>query len=345
MPAEWFPHHRTLLAWPSATSLFPSQVSPARSEVAAIASAISRFEPVTIYSNLKSTPSIPLLLTQNKNVKIVEMELENLWIRDTGPVFVTSTEGEENGKGKGEKGVYKGVDFGFNYWGAKFELGPDIGLASRILKQAGFPLIQAGLCAEGGALEVDGQGTLLATESSLINPNRNPGLNKTQIEEKLKSALGLEKVTWFKGVRDEDATDCHIDALARFVEPGTVLLSLPHGSRSEVWWEVYEDAREVLEKQTDARGRKFKVVELMEPQLEVVDGGTDEGGVFSYVNYYLVNGGVIAPSFGDQEADEKCKEVLGKLFPGKEVLQVRIDMLPRTGGGIHCATQQVPQTL
>ena len=194
-------------------------------------------------------------------------------------------------------------------------------------------------------MEVDGQGTLLATESSLINPNRNPGLNKTQIEEKLKSALGLEKVIWFKGVRDEDTTDCHIDALARFVEPGTVLLSLPHGSRSDVWWEVYEDAREVLERQTDARGRKFKVVELMEPQLEVVDGGTDEGGVFSYVNYYLVNGGVIAPSFGDQDADEKCKEVLGELFPGKEVVQVRINMLPRTGGGIHCATQQVPQTL
>ena len=273
--------------------------------------------------------SLPSLLTSNPKISIVEMQVENLWIRDTGPVFVTSKDG-----------MIKGVDFRFNYWGAKYPLKEDIGLARRILEHVGVERIDAQVCAEGGALEIDGEGTLLATESSLINPNRNPGMTKEQVEERLKNALGVEKVVWFKGVRDMDSTDCHVDALARFVKPATVLLSKPNISRKDIWATVYKEARKVLENETDAHGRAFHVIDLPEPDLDELEGGYEEDMVASYVNYYLVTGAVIAPYFGDKKADRHCVKVLGELFPEREVVQVKINILPRTGGGIHCATQQ-----
>lgn len=284
-----------------------------------------------MFANPADTSSLPSLLTSNNKISVVEMQMENLWMRDTGPVFVVAREG----------GV-KGIDFGFNYWGAKFPQKEDIGLARRILNHIGVERVDAQLCTEGGALEIDGEGTLLATESSLINPNRNPGMSKEQVEEILKSALGIQKVLWFKGVKDEDSTDCHIDALARFLEPGRVLLSKPHGSRKDIWMEVYEDARKVLEKEKDANGRAFHVIDLPEPDLDQLEGGDEEDMVASYVNYYLANGAVIVPCFGDERADRRCAEVFRELFPGRELVQVKINILPRTGGGIHCATQQQP---
>jgi len=126
------------------------------------------------------------------------------------------------------------------------------------------------------------------------------------------------------------------------VEPGTVLLSRPHGSRNSVWNDVYRDARRVLEQEKDARGRALSVVDLMEPDLEMLECGREEDIVASYVNYYLANGAVVAPSFGDEKADKRCIEVLEKVFPSRKVMDMRINMLPRVGGGIHCATQQLP---
>ncbi|KAH6712030.1 putative peptidyl-arginine deiminase family protein [Leptodontidium sp. MPI-SDFR-AT-0119] len=376
LPAEHTPHTRTLMAFPTALSLYPHQISGARSEILNIAHAISKFEPVTIFVHPDDSLTLRTNLqekekgkekekkndkkiekekdTQSKSrnsIDVKEITLESLWLRDTGPVFILDH--DDTADGAEVKDRVRGVDFKFNYWGSKLPLGEDIGLSTRILQISNIEKVEAGIVAEGGGIETDGEGTLLVCASSIVNENRNPGMSREVIEEELMGVLGVEKVVWLEGVRGEDITDCHVDALARFVRPGMVVLSPPHrhGERGSVWWKVYEDAKRVLEREKDAKGRSFEVVEIEEPDLEVVEQETemveededDEfSSVFSYVNYLVVNRGVIAPKFGDQNADRKCKEVLQSLFPDREVIQVHISMLPRAGGGIHCATQQVP---
>ncbi|KFY67691.1 hypothetical protein V497_00258 [Pseudogymnoascus sp. VKM F-4516 (FW-969)] len=330
MPAESTLHQRTLMAWPAASSMYHFQLSAARLEVAAIANAISRFEPVTMFASYADTQGLRSQL--NANVSIATMPVKNLWIRDSGPVFAISSDGNIHG-----------LDFNFNHWGGKLTLSDDVALAREILALADVPRVDAQVRAEGGGLEVDGDGTLLVTESCLINPNRNPGMNKTEVEARLKSALGVDKVIWLKGVMGADITDCHIDALARFVSPGTVVLSRPHSSRPGVWAEVYEEARHILESERDSKGRTLHMVDLPEPNVDGLKDKEDEDMVASYANYYLANGAVIMPRFGDDVADQHCARILQKLFPDREVVQVLINMLPRIGGGIHCATQQQPR--
>ncbi|KFY65444.1 hypothetical protein V496_02568 [Pseudogymnoascus sp. VKM F-4515 (FW-2607)] len=208
MPAESAIHERTLMAWPAASSLYHNQLSAARSEVAAIANGISRFEPVTMFASPADTQGLRSQL--NANVSIATISVENLWIRDSGPVFAISSEGDIHG-----------LDFSFNHWGGKAPRSEDVALAREVLALANIPRVDAQVRAEGGGLEVDGDGTLLVTESCLINSNRNPELNKVEVEVRLKRALGVEKIIWLKGVRNADTTDCHIDALARFASPGT----------------------------------------------------------------------------------------------------------------------------
>ena len=215
-------------------------------------------------------------------------------------------------------------------------------MARRVLAWADVPRLDAQVRAEGGALEVDGDGTLLATESSLINLNRNSGKDKSEVEGRLKHALGVEKIIWLKGAKDADITDCHIDALARFVSPGTVLLSKPDPSRPRAWTNVYEDARQILMNEHDAQGRSLRVIDLPEPSISSLKGERDEDMVTSYANYYLANGAVIAPRFGDDTTDQHSAELFREMFPNREVVQVLINMLPRIEGGIHCATQQQP---
>ena len=318
------------MAWPTATSLHPTELSAARSEVAAIANAISRFEPVTMFASPDHEEGLRPQL--NANVSISTVPVDDLWIRDSGPVFALSSPGDTHG-----------IDFRFNYWGGKFPQGVDVDLARRILALADIPRVEAQVRAEGGGLEVDGDGTLLATESCLINPNRNPGMSKAEVEDRLKSVLGVEKVIWLKGVRNADSTDCHVDALARFVSPGVVILSRPHSSRAGVWTDVYEDAKRVLHSARDSKGRPLQVMDLLEPNLEVLEVTEGEDMVASYANFYLPNGGVIIPRFGDDAADRRCAEIFKELFPEREIVQVLINMLPKLGGGIHCATQQQPR--
>ena len=329
IPAESSLHQRTLMAWPTAPFLNPSQLLAARSEVVAIANAISRFEPVTLFASPGHTSDLRSQVTDAVNISTVPVD--DLWIRDSGPVFTFSSNRS-----------IQGVDFGFNYWGNKFPHGKDINLAQRILALANIPRIDPNIRSEGGALEVDGEGTLLATESSLINPNRNPGMTKADIEDQLKWALGVDKVIWLKGVKDADTTDCHIDALARFASPGTIILSRPHSSRPKVWTEVYEDAKRILQEERDSKGRAFQLVDIQEPDIERLKG-EDDDMVASYANYYLPNGAVIIPRFGDDIADQQSANIFQELFPDREVVQVRINCLPRLGGGIHCATQQQPR--
>ncbi|UKZ72199.1 uncharacterized protein TrAtP1_013138 [Trichoderma atroviride] len=225
--------------------------------------------------------------------------------------------------------------------------------AKKFLSEENYGRIETSIVTEGGALETDGDGTLLVTESSIVNDNRNPGKSRQEIEDELIRTLGVEKVIWIPGRSGLDSTDCHIDALARFARPGVILVSKANEVKPTDWTVVYEETLEVLSSATDAKGRPFEIIEVEEPDEECfepppkgvkgVKGIEEERAVRSYVNYFLPIGGVILPQFGDPAHDAAAIRVAQQVF-GEErmIYPVLIEQLPILGGGIHCATQEVP---
>ncbi|MBT2506090.1 agmatine deiminase family protein [Streptomyces sp. ISL-98] len=328
MPAETQRHERTYMAWPPLDSEWEEWAEDVQADIARIARSIAEFEPVVLLAAPEEVKAARRAC--GSGVEVIQVPVDDLWMRDTGPTFVTRRRG------------LQGIDFHFNGWGGKQEHDRDGQVARSALTREGVPRIDAPLTAEGGSLEVDGHGTLLVTESSLVNGNRNPGKSRDEIEAALKNLLGVTTVIWLKGVRGKDITDCHVDALARFAEDGVVLLSRPpEGAGPDVWTRAYDQARGVLETATDARGRKLELVNLPEPDpSELGRRGPDFLG--SYANFYAVNDAVIIPRFGDRKADRNAASIIGELHPGRKVVQVQIDTVAEGGGGIHCATQQQP---
>jgi agmatine deiminase len=222
----------------------------------------------------------------------------------------------------------------FNNWGNKVKDPGDSRVAPLMLEALGNPVVTATFVGEDDRLEVDGEGTLLATESSILNSN---GKTKADIEAEFFRLFGITKTIWLKGVKDHEITDCHTDAVARFVSPGLVVLTRPSSSDPEAEKEMYEDAKERLLKETDAKGRPLTVVEL--PESDYLHFMHQHS--VSYVDYYVANGAIIASKFGDQKADAEAKRILGELFPERVIEQVSLKQLPVHGGGIQCATQQI----
>lgn len=329
MPFEGATHSHTLMAFPSIKSADSEEhLVNLQNEVVNIANTIARFEPVHLYTR----PHLVSLASKKAgdNVIVKTATADQLWIRDSGPTYVYDKNGQRTA-----------INFNFNYWGSKLPFTGDEDIAVQIAKQESQPCIHSKIVTEGGAIEHDGQGTFLATESSLINDNRNPGMSKTQIEEELRTMLGVTHFIWVPGVKDFDITDYHIDILARFTEPGVVVISKPAPNAPEFAVKAYQEACDIISSSKDALGRSLAVHEVVEPDLTKL-GEPDSGNevVASYVNYLLVNGAVILPAYG-QDTDEEALKVMKKLFPSREVVQVLLNMLPRTGGGIHCSTQQV----
>lgn len=330
MPVEGAPHSHTLMAFPSIASADNEEhLEQLQTEVVNIANTIARFEPVHLYTR-------EALVTAAKkraesNVVVKTATADQLWMRDSGPTYVY----DQNNK-------RVAVNFNFNYWGKKLTPTGDEAISAQIAEQEQQRSVPSKLVTEGGAIEHDGQGTFLGTESSLINDNRNPGMTKADIEAELKVMLGVSHFIWIPGVKGHDITDYHIDILARFTEPGVVVLSKPAPNSPDFTHRAYEEARDILTNSKDARGRSLTVHDVEEPDLTQL-GTPDENNevVASYVNYHLVNGAVILPKYGQEEIDNKAFNLMKKLFPSREVVQVLLNMLPRTGGGIHCATQQV----
>ncbi|MBZ4319665.1 agmatine deiminase family protein [Streptomyces huiliensis] len=330
LPAETRPHARTFLGWPPRGPVWGPYTGAVRRDVAAIARAVAAYEPVAVLAAPEDAAEARAVC--GGAVEVVRIPVDDLWLRDSGPTFVVRDDGS-----------VAGVDLHFNGWGGKQAHPRDGAVAERLLAGLGVPRIDAPLVAEGGALETDGEGTLLVTESSLVNDNRNPGRSRDDVERSLKELFGVTKVIWLAGVRGQDITDCHVDALARFAAPGTVVLSAPPPGAAPdgVWTRVYAQARAVLAGATDARGRPLEIVELPEPDpAELGERGADFLGC--YVNFYVANGVVVVPRFGDRRADERAVSVLRDLYPGREVRAVEIHDLAEGGGGIHCATQQRP---
>ncbi|MFB8275993.1 agmatine deiminase family protein [Nocardia colli] len=336
MPAEWTPHERTIMGWPASEDKWKmarpgvSLITPVRHEIAQLAKAIARFEPVVLCA-------VPEQVTQAQQmcgptVEVVPIPVDDLWTRDSGPLFLNGPQGPI------------GMDFNFSSWGNKGPFYRDGRVARRTLERFGVRRVQAPMIAEGGALEIDGEGTLLATESALVNDNRNFGQTRERVEEMLHMLLGVRKTIWLKGIRGKDPTDGHIDLIARFVEPGVVAINRPFaGAPSNDWTPVWQEAGDILHAATDAAGRKLRVVDLVEADPRKLGA---HGGIFraGYVNYYVLNGAVIVPAFGDDAADARALATLRDLHPGRQAVAVNIRNLAEGGGGIHCATMQQPKS-
>lgn len=328
-PEETDPHERTFMQWPvnpavygDADFLFDLQAT-----VAEIASTIAAFEPVVMLAAAVHHRAIKKLVSGQ--VELWDIPTDDLWARDSGPSFVVD--------GKGGLAM---THFNFNGWGGKQPHGNDGKIAARVAERLGLQLFDVGLVGEAGGVETDGHGTLIAHESSWINRNRNKG-SKAEVEAMLLETLGATKMIWAPGIKGADITDYHIDALARFVKPGQVLIQMGEEIDPEDPWSVSAfTTRDILSAATDATGRKLDLVVMPEAFDTRVDS---PDFVASYVNYYVCNGAVIAAEFGDKEADEKAVAILSDLYPDREIVMLNTDPVGEVGGGIHCATHEQPQ--
>ncbi|MGW8761499.1 agmatine deiminase family protein [Streptomyces sp. NPDC055815] len=338
MPAEHDRHVRAFMAWPALSSVWSPYLTGVRRDIARVADAISRYEPVVLLARSDQAADARYQCGAGAyyGIEVVEIPNDDLWIRDFGPTFVVAP------------GAVAGVDTNFNGWGKTGTTyaqpyANDAAAAATLLGQYGIPRVQAGFVGEGGSLETDGQGTLLATVSSLVNSNRNPGMSQDQVEQAMKSALGIDKVIWVPGLAGQDITDCHIDCLARFVAPGQVILDQPGPGTDPKWVAVYNETKQILLGATDAQGRRLTITELPGPDRKSIRG-KDRGSAFlsSYTNYYTANGAVLVPQFGDGYADGVAYNILAAAYPGRTIVQLDIDNIATGGGGIHCATQSQP---
>lgn len=261
------------MSWPALSSVWHEDLRYVREDIARIARAVGEYEAVVMMARPDQVDAAQRAV--GSQVEVIPLAVDDLWARDTVPVLV-----EEGGKAVG-------VDFNFNGWGNKQkEHQNDARVGRAVLQKYGIPRVQAPLVAEGGSFEPDGEGTLMITESSIVNDNRNRGKNRDTIEKELKQTLGVEKVIWPAGVRGEDITDAHVDSLVRFTAPGVVLLDRAHpGTPADSWSRSADQAKSVLSKATDARGRRFEVIDLPQPDLNritgvIVAGLLVLGGVF-----------------------------------------------------------------
>jgi agmatine deiminase len=327
MPAEWAPHERCWMAWPCRGSLWGEGLAAARAAHAAVARAVSGFEPVTMLANAEELEEAQAQC--GPDVTCQTMPLDDSWMRDSGPSFVI------NGKGG-----LAGVDWRFNAWGGRFQpYDQDALTAERLLAQLGVSRYAAPLVLEGGSIHVDGEGTLLTSEECLLNPNRNPDLGRADIEELLRRYAGVESFVWLGEGLDKDETDGHVDNIACYVRPG-VVMAVTCDDPADRNHAILKDNLARLAKARDAKGRALEVIELPLPrEPRYVDG---QRLALSYVNYYIANGGVVMPCFGDPN-DAQAFEIVSKAFPEREVVQVEASAILVGGGGIHCITQQQPR--
>ncbi|WP_414167511.1 agmatine deiminase family protein [Streptoverticillium reticulum] len=326
--AEWESHTRTFMSWPALESVWGDQLPSVREDIARVARAVAEYEPVVLMARPEHQAAAQRAC--GSQVEVIPLMVDDLWARDTVPLFVE------------DSGAVLGVDLNFSGWGNKQEHANDAQAGHLLLGKYDIPRAKAQLVAEGGSFETDGEGTLLVTESSVVNENRNPGKSRDRIEAEIKSSLGIEKVIWLAGVRGKDITDAHVDSIARFTAPGVVLVDRAFpGSPPDVWSRAADQARSVLQDTTDARGKSLEVIDLPQPDLDRITGRGD-AFVSTYANFYVANGAVFMPRFGDAKADDHAKGVLQDHFPQRDIVQVKIDTIASGGGGIHCSTHDQP---
>jgi agmatine deiminase len=348
MPGEFEPHAGCWMLWPERASNWRLGAKPAQAAFAAVATAIATSELVTVGVSARQFVHARSMLPDA--IRLVEMSSDDAWMRDVGPTFVVN-----------KRGAARGVDWIFNAWGGLsgglyFPWDQDDLVARKVLEIEGCDRYRAPLVLEGGAIHVDGEGTLLTTEECLMNPNRNPQLDKGQLEILLHEYLGITSVVWLsKGVAD-DETDGHVDNLCCFARPGEVILTWTDNKR-DPQFKRSSDAYERLMDSRDAQGRRFKVHKLIQPgplrrtkeearEIDVQEGmhprPAAERLAASYVNFYIANSAIVMPLL-DAKRDKQAAKQLQKIFPERHIIGVQSREILLGGGNIHCITQQVPR--
>jgi agmatine deiminase len=329
MPAEWSPHAGCWMAWPKRVDLWRDHLERAREDYVRVAQTIARFEPLTMITDPSDVTDARMRC--GPSISIVPMAIDDSWLRDSGPTCVIDPSGRR-----------AAAVFTFNAWGGKYHpYDQDATLGERIAALAGLPVYRSSLVVEGGGFLSDGEGTLITAETCILNPNRNPGWSKAEAEAELRAMLGVRKVIWLPGDVTDTETDGHVDGFVAYVRPGTVLCEVV-ADPDDPRYSIMAENRRVLETETDARGRRFDILPIVEAPHSAVPRG-QEGYCRSYVNFYIANGAVIAPSYGVAE-DVSAFDTLRRAYPDREVVPVPLRDLFRGGGGIHCITQQQPAT-
>ena len=351
MPGEFEPQEQIWMLWPHRADTWHNGAKPAQKIWTDVITAISEFEPVTVGVKPADYQAARHKLSHLENVHVVEMESNDAWMRDMGPIFLVNDEGD-----------LRATHFQFNAWGGLYDglyfpwdqdelVGVKVTDLTDVVRYRPDNFVL-----EGGSFSVDGQGTVLTTEMCLLSPGRNPHYTKDEIEEHLKEYLGCTKVIWLKDGIDPEGTNGHVDGVAGFVGPGEVVC-IWADDEDNPYYQVAHEAYEQLIGETDALGNPLKVHKIpvgAQPlqmtaedaaTLDIVEGTKDFGGTEpmypEYLNFLMVNGGVIVPQYGDPN-DEIVLERYRAIFPDRKVVGVRTEEILYGGGNIHCITQQQP---
>ena len=324
MPAEWAPHDKTVMIFPARHNTYTGNgrdnwYQAACDNWSAVARAIAAFEPVLMVAHTGEAEIARRWC--GDAVDIVEMPMNDPWSRDNGPSILCNDKGERSAAG-----------YVFNGWGNKDDDHHDDGLIkARIARHLDLPIYPSPLVLEGGAITVDGEGTLITTEHCVLNANRNPSMTKADIEAELGRQLGVDKIIWLpNGLVPDPITDGHVDGICAFIAPGAVMVHAID-DKDDPNHEICLAARRVLEAATDAKGRKLEIVEI--PLV----------GEVAHMNYFIANDGVVVPTGGDAKADDRALDIIANAFPGRKVVGVEAVTIAEGGGGIHCITQQMPR--
>ena len=347
MPAEYARHAGCWMLWPERCDNWRAGAKPAQEVFAAVATAISMGEPVTVGVSAAQFQNARARL--RPQIRVIEISANDAWVRDTGPTVLVNASGQR-----------RAVDWIFNAWGghkgglySPWDLDDEV--ARKVAEIEGFDRYRAPVVLGGGAIHVDGQGTCLTTEECLLNKNRNPHLSRSDIEAELRRFLGVRSVIWLDRGVHLDETDGHVDELACFVGPGQVALTWTD-DRSDPQYDISKDAYQRLKSSRDARGRAFTIHKIHQPDPMFITreeaAGVDvrEGSVprragdrmpASYINFYIANKVVVMPMY-DKRRDKAAARTLARLFPGRRIMGVATREILLGGGNIHCITQQIP---
>jgi agmatine deiminase len=330
MPGEFEAHERTVLCWPARHEMYGAMFAAAEDAHAEVARTIARFEPVSVVVTPDAAGRAREMVAgaHTHPIELVELAIDDSWFRDSGPTYVVDDERRV------------ALDWMFNAWGEKFHpYDADAAVARRWAQHAGHEVESIAVVLEGGAIAVDGAGTLVTTEQCLLHPTRNPSMTRTDIEAVLRSRLGVEVIIWLPyGLALDHDTDGHVDNLAAFARPGRLVMQGCDDPSEDDWLRCNVNVR-AARGTIDARGEAVTVIEI--PVLPFADV-LGQRVVVPYLNYYVGNGFVLVPVCG-HPADDDMLAIISDEHPGREVVPLAVgEVLAFGGGGIHCITQQVP---
>jgi len=334
MPAEWHTHECCWMQWPyenpnhDGYGAVPSwshfDFEKGRLAWANVANSIAEFEKVKIMVHPEEITKAKNLL--NSRIEIVELKIDDCWARDSGAIFLLNN-----------KNKLGGIDWEFNGWGKFKPYDSDNKIAKFMIENSSAKYFKNNMILEGGSVHVDGEGTLLTTEQCLLNKNRNPKLSKKEIEENLKEYLNISKIIWLKSGTDE-GTDGHVDNVACFIKPGTVM-ALACKDKSDPFYEKINENLEILKRSTDSKDRYLNVMELEMSYKRLIPNDDEPS---SYINFYIANKGIVMPSFKDEKADLNAQSIVQSAFPDRKIIAINGIDICLGGGNVHCITQQQP---